>query len=97
MNKEDLQKEIMSNKYVLVDFFATWCMPCKMQSQIIADIKEQGFEDLTIVKVDVDDSEGLVGEYKIVSVPTLVMYKDGEIIKRYVGVAKEEDILSWKK
>ena len=95
MNKDKLQEIIQNNQYVLLDFYATWCMPCKMQSEIIAELKERNLQDLSIYKIDVDDNEDIVNDYQIVSVPTLVMYKQGELVKRYVGVAKLEDILEW--
>ena len=97
MDKDKLQKLIETNKFVLLDFYATWCMPCKMQSEIVEELKEKNIEGLNITKIDVDENEDFVNTYKIVSVPTLILYKYGEIVKRYVGVAKEKDILDWMK
>ena len=91
MNREELQAVISENEYVLLDFYATWCMPCKMQSQILADIDNAGYK---LVKIDVDENEDLAREYQVVSVPTLLAYNNGNIAKRYVGVAKSEEIIA---
>ena len=97
MDNKEFQEVVKSNQYVLIDFYATWCMPCKMQSQILTDIKDKNIDNLSIVKIDVDNNEDLVSDFNIVSVPTLLLYKDGEVAKRYVGIAKEEDIIGWIK
>ncbi len=89
---EQLKKE---NKYLLLDFYADWCMPCKMQSEIIVELIDKKIDGLYIQKINVDDNELITDEFKIVSIPTLILFKDGEIVKRYVGVAKLENILSW--
>jgi len=80
---------------VLLDFFATWCMPCKMQSEIIDALKEKNHPNLKIIKIDVDIDEDLTNSFKISSVPTLVMFKNGEQIQRVSGIASVDGIESW--
>ena len=95
MTLEEYDNLIKSNEYVLVDFFATWCMPCKMQSVIIAEFKDKNISNLTIQKIDVDVDEDVTNEMQIVSVPTLILYKNGKMIKRHVGIAQMDNIMEW--
>ena len=94
---DEFNKIVASKGYVLFDFFATWCMPCKMQTSIIEELKNKKIDNLSIYKIDVDESEDVTDLNNIVSVPTLIMYKDGEVVKRYVGVAQLDKILDWMK
>lgn len=81
---------------VLVDFFATWCGPCKMLGPVLEEIaKEQ--TDLKIVKVDVDQHESLAQQFGIMSVPTLVLYKDGRPVKQMSGFMPKDALLEWIK
>lgn len=70
---------------VLVDFYATWCEPCKLLDQILAEMEPQLKERATIVKLDVDQQPELQKEYVIMSVPTLMIFKDGELKWRMAG------------
>ena len=85
-------REIKNNKKVLVDYFATWCMPCKMLSPILEEVAEAD-KEVTIVKVDIDEFEQEAVMAGIRSVPTLVYYKDGKEAKRVSGVHTKEEIL----
>lgn len=89
--KDEKLNDIVKDGYVLVDFFATWCGPCKMQGAVLEKIEDK----LKIVKVDVDEREDLAREYGVMSIPTLVLFKDGEIAKKNVGFTPAEVILSW--
>ncbi|MBE5735373.1 MAG: thioredoxin [Clostridiales bacterium] len=90
----ELKKE---NKYLLIDFYATWCMPCRMQTEIIHELQAENIDGLNIQKIDVDECEDLATEYGISTIPTLILYKDGEEIKRNVGIASLESIKDWLK
>ena len=85
-------REIKNNKKVLVDYFATWCMPCKMLSPILEEVAEAD-KEVTIVKVDIDEFEQEAVMAGIRSVPTLIYYKDGKETKRVSGVHSKEEIL----
>lgn len=87
-------KEQVKDGIVLVDFFATWCGPCKMQSPILEEIKEDR-SDIKIMKVDVDQETELAREYGIMSIPTLILFKDGKEVAKNVGFMPKEVLIQW--
>ena len=93
ITKENFENEVLkSDKPVLLDFFATWCGPCKMLMPTIDEIANER-ADIKVGKVDVDENMELAKEYKVFSVPTLLAFKDGKLFKQMVGVQSKEQIL----
>ncbi len=76
------------SKVVLMDFFAEWCGPCKMQDPILEELKKKFQDKVEFKKVDVDTNNELASKYTIHAVPTLILEKDGKLFKRYVGVTR---------
>lgn len=78
-------ENIISNGTVLVDFYATWCGPCKMLSPILEELAEEYKDQIEILKIDVDEFDSIASKYGILSIPTLLLFKDGELVKKSVG------------
>ncbi len=89
----EFNKIISQDKPTLVDVFATWCGPCKMMHPILEDIKRRVGDRATILKVDIDKNEALAAQYGIQSVPTLMIFKHGQLVWREPGVHSADDML----
>ena len=74
-----------SEKLVIVDFWATWCGPCRMLSPLLDEVEEEMADKIVVVKVNVDDADEIAMRYRIMSIPTLVFFKDGKMVDRTVG------------
>lgn len=85
----DFNELIGESKPTLVDFFATWCGPCKMQSPILEQVKAVVGDDANIIKVDIDRNQELAARYRVQSVPTLILFKSGEPVWRTVGLQQQ--------
>lgn len=92
--KDDVFNEEVLNKkgIVLVDVFATWCGPCKMLSPIVDNLAEE-VTDIDVAKIDVDENNEVAQKYGVMSVPTLLLFKDGELMDKSVGFQSKEQIL----
>lgn len=94
LNPEEFKSMIESTeKPILVDFFATWCGPCKMLAPILEEIEKEFAESLEVVKIDIDKCEDLAREYNVMSVPTVMMFVGGEQKCREVGFMPKNKIL----
>lgn len=85
---------VSGNQLVLVDFFATWCQPCKMMHPILKQVKDILGEHIRIIKIDVDTHNTLSQKYQIQSVPTLMLFRRGEVLWRTSGVIQKAELLS---
>lgn len=87
------QDLIDSDKPVLIDFYATWCGPCKMLFPILKEVKDTLQEEISIIKIDVDKNQEIAALYQIRSVPTLLLFQNGKVIWRQSGVVPKEEII----
>lgn len=95
LNKENFNKEVKeSSKLVLIDFYADWCGPCKMMSPIIDEIANEVDDRVKICKLNVDESQNIAIEYNVMSIPTLIIFKNGVMINNIVGLRQKQEILN---
>lgn len=93
LNQDSFQQEVLhSDKPVLLDFFAAWCGPCSQLAPVIDRLAEE-HPELKVAKIDIDQNRELAKKHKVFSIPTLVVYKNGEITARATGVRSESEIL----
>ena len=88
------EKLIGESKPTLVDFFATWCGPCKMQAPILEEVKNAVGDKANVVKVDIDKNRNLATQYNVQSIPTLILFRNGEPVWRTVGLQQRETLVS---
>lgn len=94
VTNDTFEKEVLnSNIPVLVDFYADWCGPCKMLSPTVDEVANEN-DDIKVVKVNVDEAQDVAIKYQVMSIPTLVVIKNGNEVNRSVGVIDKEEILS---
>ena len=93
ITQDNFEKEVLQiTKTVLVDFWASWCGPCRMMSPIVDEIAEER-EDIVVGKINVDEEQELAAAYGIMSIPTLLVFKNGEVTEQIVGVRPKQQIL----
>ena len=96
LSLDNFDSEISSSNIpVLVDFWAEWCGPCKMLGPILEEISKELKDKLQIVKVNLDENQDLAMKYSIRSIPTLLLFKDGELIDTKVGLLPKSDLVEW--
>lgn len=94
LNNENFESEVINaNETVLVDFYADWCGPCKMMSPIIDDIAKSLQGKVKVGKINVDENQALSMQYNIMSIPTIMIFKNGKAYKKFIGVVDKEEIL----
>ena len=89
---ENFNDIINSEQLTLVDFFATWCGPCKMMHPVLEQLKDEMGESIRIIKIDVDKNNGLAMNYRVQSIPTLMLFRKGEMLWRQSGALRLNDL-----
>ena len=92
MTVEELTKKLSETRIAIVDFYATWCGPCKVISPVLDDIKKENSE-VGVIKIDIEDNDVLCDEFSVRSVPTLLFFKEGELVDMTVGNVPKNEIL----
>ena len=93
LKNENFKEEIQKGT-VLVDFYADWCGPCKMLGPVIEELSREN-PGISIIKVNVDEHEDLARAYAVMSIPTLLLIQDGQVVKKQVGFVPKEVLSSW--
>ena len=95
INKSNFENEVINaDKPVLLDFWASWCGPCKMLSPVLSEIADEYADVIRVAKVNVDDEPELAMKFKVSSIPMLVLFKDGRIVSTSVGYRPKDEILN---
>lgn len=90
ITQENFEEEVIKSQVpVLIDFWATWCNPCQMQGPIIEELAEE-MTDAKICKIDVDEQAALAAQFRVMSIPTLMVVKNGEVVDKAVGLQSKE-------
>ena len=93
LNETNFESEVLrSDKQVLVDFWATWCGPCRMLAPIVAAVAEEQAGRVKVGTVNVDEAPGLAAKYGIMSIPALLLFRNGEVVKTSVGYVPKADV-----
>lgn len=94
-SKSDFEEKVIkADGFVIVDFWATWCSPCRMLGPVIDELADELQGKCVVGKVDIDAEPGLADKYRVQSVPTVIVFKDGEEYERLVGVRDKEEYIS---
>ena len=93
LNANNFDEEVMhSDKPVLIDFWASWCGPCKMMSPVIDEIAEEMGDSIKVCKINIDEEQNLAVKYNVMTIPTFIVLKDGKEVDRSVGVQSKDEI-----
>lgn len=93
VNKNNYQEEVLNKNFVLVDFFADWCGPCRMISPFLEEIMEE--MKIDIVKINIDESPELASDNEVMSIPTLMIFKKGVKISTNIGASSKARLIDW--